>query len=336
MIPRRRLISFFAFTSSFICILAQQSTKYIDVIYFKDGSRVEGIIVYKVPNVRVSISRHNYLTETDSVYTYKLDLIDKIVKEPIGGKPTVKEGVSTTAGANTNKQSNLGGLINDTPFDAGFMQQPIDMQFRSTPQPEKVYKPEPTFSASPGMGIGKTGATDPSDPEGVYRKLRKYNHQWNMQISGLRGITDYQYTQGIGNITNNRFDFSLSLGYQFNPYVFTGLGVSYSLSLNKKESSLPLFINTKINFLDKKTTPYFSLKTGYSVKDAKGIYLSPGFGMTFYPKGNQSINIGLGYSFQKAKYKNWSSETNKRLSFNEDYHGIYFKLSYEINIISVK
>lgn len=327
----KRLISIIAFASSVIYIVAQQGTKYIDVIYFKDGSRVEGVIVYKVPNVKVSISRHNYLTETDSVYTYKLDIVDRIVKEPIGGNKIVKEGSSKA-----NQQTNLGGLTKDTPFEAGFIQQPIDMKFSSTPQPEKVYKPEPSFSANMGTGLGKTGTSDPSDPEGIYRKLRKYDQPWNMQISGLRGITDYQYTQGIGSVKNNRFDFSGSLGYQYNPYVFTGLGISYGLSLNKKESSLPIFFNTKINFQDKKTTPYFNLKVGYSIKDAKGIYLNPGFGMTFYPKGNQALNIGLGYSYQKALYNNWSKKENKRISFNEDYHGVSIKLSYEINIISVK
>lgn len=335
MIPQKRFISFIAFTSTFVCMLAQQSLKYIDVIYFKDGTRIEGVIVYKVPNLQVSISRHNYLTETDSVYTYKLDIIDRIVKEPIGSKTIQKEG-SANASANPNNQSNLGGLIKDTPFNTGFIQQPLDMKFSATPQPDKVYKPEPSFSTNLGALPGNTGATDPSDPEGIYRKARKTIQPWNMQISGLRGITDYQYTQGIGGVKNNRFDFSLSLGYQFNPYVFTGIGVGYGLSLNKRESSLPLFINTKINFLDKRSTPYFSLKAGYSVKDAKGIYLSPGIGMTFYPKGNQSINIGIGYSYQKANYTNWSAEDNKRLSFNKDYRGLYIKLSYEVNIISVK
>lgn len=337
MIQTKRLITVIAFVFPFVYLSGQYGEKIVDVIYFKDGTRVEGTIVYKIPKVRVSISRHNYITEIDSVYTYPLDIITKIAREPAKKLSKTNENLPNTNNATAIKQkSGLDGVTNDTPFKMGFIQQPNEMKFKSIAEPERVYTPQPSFSFQPGTNPGKTGTADLADPEGIYRKLQEQKRNCNLSISGLRSITDYHYVQGIGNIKNNRLDLSTSLGLQFDSHLFLGLGISYNLSLNKKESSVPIFINTKFNLLDQKSTPYIGLKTGYSILGATGLYICPNIGMTFFPRGTQAINIGLGYSFQKAKYRKWSNEYNMNKSFHDDYHGLYIKLSYEINIISFK
>lgn len=343
MVFKKRFITFIALASSLSCIYSQkQSIKYIDVIYFKDGTKVEGTIVYKVPKVNVSISRHNHVYGTDSVYTYPLNLVDRIVKEPenkslLNSKEEPQTSTAAAISSNSSNNPAIQDLIKDRPFEMGLMQHKDKMQFQVTQKPQKTFINEPTFNISTIDTPGEMGIVDPSDPEGLYRKLREKGIKTRFIASGLRSITDYQYTHGIGAVKNNRFDFATSIGFQFNPYVYTGLGVSYGLTLNKKESSLPIFLNTKINIMDKQVSPYFNLKAGYSVMDAKGIYVNPGIGISFFgPKGIGAMNLELGYSYQIANYHTWSEATRTRTKINEDFHGISLKASFEINIITVK
>lgn len=61
------------------------------------------------------------------------------------------------------------------------------------------------------------------------------------------------------------------------------------LIINKKGSSLPVFINLCINFIDENTTPYWNLSTGDSFAEGKGFYFSTVFGVSFSKKGKQPL-----------------------------------------------
>lgn len=323
-----------------------QKTTYVDVIYFKDGTSVKGTVVYQVPKVRVSISRTNFRTQTDSVYTYSMANVLKIVKEPLNGtlqnpqavsdRRLQAEGSAVPAASNnfptTQSQSSLDR--SDIPQMTGMMTD--KMKMKPITQTVKADIPKPVYNEAPALVDGKETSSDEMDLNALYKRANERKYGWYRSITGLRMLIDYGYIQGIGNIKNNRFEWATSLGFQFDPIFYLGMGASYSFTLNKKESSVPIFINPRINFLDNNVTPFLDLKVGYSALEAKGWYINPNVGVSFAMKGTQAFSIGMGYSFQQAKYKKWSEEENKRIRFKDVYNGLQLKLTYEFNIYTIK
>ena len=170
------------------------------------------------------------------------------------------------------------------------------------------------------------------DPFSVPRPKRR-EKIWNREIKGFRVFIDYAYIHGIGKTKNHRFEYGTSIGYQFNPIFYVGAGTSYTMTLNKKDSSLPIFINPRINFLDDNTTPFWDVKVGYSGAMGKGFYFSTSFGVSIAKQGRSAWNIGLVYSLQKATYYEWSDvEPGKRVAIKPTYHGLALKLTYEFGI----
>lgn len=323
-----------------------QKTTYVDVIYFKDGTSVKGTVVYQVPKVRVSIRRTNIRTQTDSVYTYPMSNIAKIVKEPIGRMPQNSQTISdrrlqaesstpsTTSNnfSSTQNKSSLERL--DIPQMTGLMTD--QTKLKPITQTVKADIPQPVYNEVPALVEGKGTSSDEMDLNALYKRANERGHNWYREMRGLRIYMDYGYTHGIGNVKNNRFEWATSLGFQFNPIFYLGMGASYSMTLNKKESSIPIFINPRINFLDNNVTPFLDLKVGYSALEAKGWYVNPSVGVSFVTKGTQAFSIGVGYSFQQAKYKKWSEEENKKIRFKDVYNGLQLKLTYEFNIYTIK
>lgn len=122
-------------------------------------------------------------------------------------------------------------------------------------------------------------------------------------------------------------EFLSSLGYQFNPLFYLGVGVGGALSLNDKDHSLPMFINGRMNFIDEYTTSYIDVKTGYSVMERKGFYFSTSVGISFTKKGKHAFNLGLIYTSQNVKYYEWNKGV--RDVIREAQHRFGLRLGFE-------
>jgi long-subunit fatty acid transport protein len=64
-----------------IATAAFAQSKYQDVVYLKNGSVVRGVIIEQIPNQSIKIE-----TADKNVFVYKMDEVEKIVKEPIKAK----------------------------------------------------------------------------------------------------------------------------------------------------------------------------------------------------------------------------------------------------------
>jgi hypothetical protein len=121
--------------------------------------------------------------------------------------------------------------------------------------------------------------------------------------NGYYGIIEYGMGSSIGR--KNGGDFILNInfinGYQFNPWFATGLGIGYRAYLGAGHM-LPFFLDLRTNFLEKKTTPYFSLGTGYAVDVSNhyygGLLLRPAFGVSFRFKNKTALNMAWTYELQ--------------------------------------
>ena len=100
-------------------------------------------------------------------------------------------------------------------------------------------------------------------------------------------------------------------GYQFNPYLFLGLGIGFQymeyedggLRLSYTESTIPLFADVRIHLLKTRIAPFIDGRVGYSVRGFKGFYLNPSAGVSFGISPRTGGYLALGYSFQKMKGK---------------------------------
>ncbi|MBR3291968.1 MAG: hypothetical protein IKI66_07285 [Bacteroidales bacterium] len=122
---------------------------------------------------------------------------------------------------------------------------------------------------------------------------------------------------------------NLIAGYQFNPYLFLGLGmgVGHFSPLTEDKAIEPgsridpkytyqernmfqLIFREKVNFLDKRISPFTSFDFGYPVngkdvaKDNRIPYfLEPGLGCDFRLGKRHSLSLTVGYRWQSVSYK---------------------------------
>ncbi|WP_156032896.1 hypothetical protein [Prevotella sp. 10(H)] len=342
----KREFLFSIFIISFtLFIHAQDSIRVdkLDIIYLKNGKVLKGLVV-KSELGTLTVKTTDSISQKDKIQIYQQGDIKKIEKGSISkaaeensNKDVNGYAESNPSNArNTKRQSSnasLSGLSSDPVQNLIPEQSPQSDILRQMPEP-KGNVPMPMLTDQPVI-INAAKSADPDeyfDPFSVPRPKRR-ERIWNREIRGFRVFLDYAYIQGIGKPKNHRLEWGTSLGFQFNPIFYTGIGTAYSLTLNNKDSSLPIFINPRINFLDENTTPFWDVKFGYSVAMGQGVYFSTSLGVSLTKKGKRALNLGLVYSLQYAKYYEWSEEEPKeRIKVKPTYHGLAFKLTYEFGI----
>ncbi len=309
------------------------NNKLKDVIYLKNKEVVSGTIIKDELGV-LTIKVIDETTKNETVQTFQKFEVEKVIR---GSAPASGSNESAdNKEYNSNKQNlSLQNSVNSqaqpdlNPLTDSYSDLLNNENLHQNLKNDRVSVPE--MSVPTPVQSGMRSQEDTGDltfwtpPRPKHRR-----REWNRDISGYRGFIDYGYTHGVGNVKNNRFEIISSHGYQFNPIFFLGLGVGYNLSLNKKESSLPLFINPRINFLDEGTTPFWDVKGGYSFFGGRGYYVSSSFGVSFSKNDKVAFNIGLGYTLQCAKFDERSTiDPSKFVTLDEKYNGISLKLTFE-------
>jgi hypothetical protein len=122
----------------------------------------------------------------------------------------------------------------------------------------------------------------------------------------------------LSNTNGNGTSMNISALYQFNSYFSAGIGMGIdNYYFNVQHNIFPVFTEIKAYAMDKKSTPFVSLKTGYSFNRAHedsgqlvargGVLINPTFGYRFGSEGIM-FDIYSGLRFQKAYYEkvNWA------------------------------
>lgn len=163
------------------------------------------------------------------------------------------------------------------------------------------------------------------------RYKRDYRKTSRNTLRGYKGFVDVGYVGDLSDNDANKMEFSTSHGYQFNNYFYVGGGVAASIYTDLDLVAVPLFVDFRANFINKKVTPFADIKTGYSVGDVKGAYVTTSLGVRFSLKGKKAINLKLEYNYQQYDYDDsyysygsyWSS------SYSYDYAGLGVKVGFE-------
>ncbi len=132
-------------------------------------------------------------------------------------------------------------------------------------------------------------------------------------------------------------------GYMTSPYFFIGAGLGYNVEYHDDYAeaiikNLPMFIHTRFNVLNRKTSPTFNLSAGKNIVLNKenenrlytlngGYFLSPGFGLKIYIDKSVALLLDVNYELKFYKFE-YSNIDNYYFNFypHDDIHSISFKI----------
>jgi len=72
----------------------------------------------------------------------------------------------------------------------------------------------------------------------------------------------------------NKLSFATSQGFQFNNFFYlgAGIGLDYYVNPQLRKVSIPLFADARVNFLNKRFSPFFDFRLGGSIGDLTGVF----------------------------------------------------------------
>ncbi len=130
---------------------------------------------------------------------------------------------------------------------------------------------------------------------------------------------DHGYIIDINNSVLNRTKFNIINGYRFNPYLSLGVGVGIHHIPDMESSSIPVYIDMRINLSEGAISPYISLTNGiYELSDKEmgpKNYFSPSIGVSYRTPHKFAVNLGIGYE-----------SINLKIRIDDDYHYSDFQL----------
>ncbi len=208
----------------------------------------------------------------------------------------------------------------------------------------KLTKEEKT-STTPARHRGRDAKDTATRKQHGYTNITELNFATDAGSSGSTTTTNSSGaiigSSNFGGITDN---VSLGLttinGYLVLPYFSFGAGVG--IHVYKGLALIPLFLDLRGNFLDKRTTPFVSLGIGYSytvqqiasapIKTAKnetydkgGFLLNPSLGVKFFVVPKMALNLSIGYRYQKVQlYNNNYTYTSSYMQSNYESHTLGF------------
>ena len=147
-----------------------------------------------------------------------------------------------------------------------------------------------------------------------------------------KGFFDAGYVLDNG---GDWFEFTTTHGCQLNPYIFLGIGVGldcyiweYSRHYKVHKLSMPLFANVRVTPFNNAITPFWDVKLGYSVFDVEGFCFTPSVGLRLALTDRMGLNVGVGYSMQMYKNKNYIYNYDNYYygEISETAHGLNIKL----------
>lgn len=79
-------------------------------------------------------------------------------------------------------------------------------------------------------------------------------------LKGYKGFVDFGYIVDLSDYDANKVEISTSHGYQFNNYFYLGGGVAADFYTDADLIAVPIFVDFRANFINKKVTPFADIK----------------------------------------------------------------------------
>ena len=120
-----------------------------------------------------------------------------------------------------------------------------------------------------------------------------------------RGFTDFSYTLGVGDKSENfdRYTLSTTHGYQLDDMFFVGAGVSFEYVRDIAASLVPIYADVRMDIplRSRSIKPFVDAKIGYAAGEVDGFYFAPTIGVRVPVRFVKAMNFGFGYKLQKIQ-----------------------------------
>lgn len=161
--------------------------------------------------------------------------------------------------------------------------------------------------------------------------IHKTHSLGNGVVNGYKAFIEGGYIIGVGDLGEDRLSLFTTHGYQFNQYLFAGLGVGVNYYHDQDLWNIPIYANVRVNILDNGVTPFVDLKIGYSAADVYGFYLSPSLGCRFRLTNHSAIFASIGYEMQRTKFIDYYFSYNHYYTdeYTSNCGGLSIKIGFE-------
>ena len=285
-----------------------------DIVTLKRGVKIEVTVTEITP----TLVRYRLFSEPNGriYFLYKDDVLD--IKYQDGRMESLSQPNENTknsyANVNQNEQKKS---ISETPENVTTPKPPNNNE-NQTVKNDNDNDKQQTTNDYPEYLYQETGPKYVTLDNNSYRlvnsgdffvefiEARKRGSGSKSSIS-YRGIVEFGYQYGLGDNRMDRIKFNFINGIQFNPNFSFGLGVGLRYYYEDNEALIPVFANLRLNFLDKKISPYLSIGVGYSFNATDrfkgvGFLFNPTAGVSINISNKFAVNVGVGYEMQTKNY----------------------------------
>lgn len=169
---------------------------------------------------------------------------------------------------------------------------------------------------------------EPDEEEGSSTENRSKTY---IPKCGLKIFIEDGYTYGMGSY-DDRISFITTVGFQFNPYIFIGVGSMENYFVSSKLYGIPIFADMRLNLIKTSVSPLLDVKVGHSIADVKGFFFAPSVGCRFGFYTNSAVVVCIGYELQRTNSFNtiaYSLNKNKVLQSRETVKGFTVKVGFD-------
>ena len=174
---------------------------------------------------------------------------------------------------------------------------------------DKITKERITERQSQRKQITSRQSQTSSRSSSTYRQDHNEYYSY-FPSKGYKGFIDLGFSLGLDDdwdYNDNKFEFTTSHGYIFNPHLFVGLGIGLNYYVGHYDDDyyqyddedrieVPIFAHIRTHFLDRRVTPFADAKLGYIVTGEDGVYFSPSVGCRFARSNRSAFWVSLGFS----------------------------------------
>ena len=128
--------------------------------------------------------------------------------------------------------------------------------------------------------------------ESLMRLASYFSVATALLLIGVKLISFF-YTNSLAilsSLMDSGLDLLASYGFQFNNFFFLGIGTGISRFVNKSASA-PLFVNARINMLNRHISPVLDCKTGAILGNINGLYFDFGLGVRIATQKKSAIYV---------------------------------------------
>ena len=151
-----------------------------------------------------------------------------------------------------------------------------------------------------------------------YKAFYEAGHLFAFEAPMKNDITHHRYIDAC-----DKFSFTTSQGFQVNNFFYMGFGIELDYYWRKEiqEISVPVFLNLRVNFLNKRFSPFADFRIGGNYgNEIGGFYIAYQLGLRYALPRNHAIFVCAENSF--CIEAGWS-ETDNSIS------NLGYKIGYE-------